>query len=264
MNKKIPTFPDEYIEWLVENHGYSTLHETYYKTVTEIMKANFISSDFWQSFTSELNNFDAEYYRKTGYPLFRIIEPEIQIKPFDSFILKTYRKNILYNNKWPDAPSSNGWITPDNWYSRVNDTLRTIVEVKYLDGVKFLISKTDQLCKKKTLNFEQHLEARDEGYYAAHMYIGQKFEIPDIKWDTKIISTNVEIQITTQIQEVIRKLLHQYYEDNRTKTIRKEKEKEWAWNYQSDEFSANYLGHILHYLEGIIINLRDKQKQIEE
>jgi hypothetical protein len=28
--------------------------------------------------------------------------------------------------------------------------------------------------------------------------------------------------------------------------------------YKSDEFAINYLGHILHYLEGTIVEIRDK------
>ena len=35
----------------------------------------------------------------------------------------------------------------------------------------------------------------------------------------------------------------------------------WQWDYKSDEFTANYLGHILHYVEGRIVELRDKQKE---
>ena len=38
------------------------------------------------------------------------------------------------------------------------------------------------------------------------------------------------------------------------------KEKIWQWNYKSDEFAANYLGHILHYVEGMIIEIRDKKR----
>ncbi|MGA8485346.1 MAG: hypothetical protein WB706_13230 [Nitrososphaeraceae archaeon] len=33
----------------------------------------------------------------------------------------------------------------------------------------------------------------------------------------------------------------------------------WKWNYKSDLFSSSYLGHILHYVEGLILEVRDKQ-----
>lgn len=69
----------------------------------------------------------------------------------------------------------------------------------------------------------------------------------------------IEIQITTQLQEVIRSLLHKYYEDRR-KGVEAEGTK-WQWDYKSDEFVANYLGHILHYVEGMIMDIREKQRK---
>ena len=44
------------------------------------------------------------------------------------------------------------------------------------------------------------------------------------------------------------------------KRITKENVK-WQWNYKGDEFTANYLGHILHYVEGMIMEIRDKQEE---
>jgi len=36
-----------------------------------------------------------------------------------------------------------------------------------------------------------------------------------------------------------------------------------AWR-QRAEFAANYLGHILHYIEGMIIDVRDKNREGEK
>ena len=71
----------------------------------------------------------------------------------------------------------------------------------------------------------------------------------------------IEIQITTQLQDVIRKLLHIYYEERRKKIT--EDDIKWQWDYKSDEFVANYLGHILHYVEGMIMDVRSKQAEEE-
>ncbi|MGB4697792.1 MAG: hypothetical protein WBH08_08095, partial [Methanothrix sp.] len=97
--------------------------------------------------------------------------------------------------------------------------------------------------------------ARDEGYYALHMNIRQNYLVKEMNWteETKIIS--FEIQITTQLQDVIRRLLHEDYEEKRTERVADEK---WQWNYKSEEFSTNYLGHILHYVEGMIMDVREK------
>ena len=115
------------------------------------------------------------------------------------------------------------------------------------------------LCEQDKLNYKIFLEAREEGYYAAHQYISKEFEIPKIDWDTEKIDFSIEIQITTQLQEIIRGLLHKYYGEKR-KRITKENVK-WQWNYKGDEFTANYLGHILHYVEGMIMEIRDKQEE---
>jgi hypothetical protein len=53
--------------------------------------------------------------------------------------------------------------------------------------------------------------------------------------------------------------LHKYYEERRKRI--KEENIKWQWNYKSDEFTVNYLGHILHYVEGMIMEVRETQKE---
>jgi hypothetical protein len=69
----------------------------------------------------------------------------------------------------------------------------------------------------------------------------------------------LEIQITTQIKDIIKTLLHKYYETSRMANTRPSIE-EIAWNYKNEEFIATYLGHILHYVEGMIIEVRDRER----
>ncbi|MBU4374371.1 MAG: hypothetical protein KJ714_08055 [Euryarchaeota archaeon] len=200
---------EEYKKWLKEQHKIeiSDRTQTYYNSVTSKIKSDFEKSEFWSQLTKNLKEYNDKYLVKSGYQLLiPNFTPELIIKSFDSFLLKTFRKNIIENNNWPESPE-NGWILPTNWYSQINDIIRTLIVVKYLDGVEFIINET------------------------------------------------------TQLQEVIRKLLHKYYEERR-KRITKEDIK-WQWNYKGDEFVANYLGHILHYVEGMIMEIRDKQKEEE-
>jgi ppGpp synthetase/RelA/SpoT-type nucleotidyltranferase len=147
---------------------------------------------------------------------------------------------------------------PDNWFGRIQDIIRTRFVAKYIDGVDFLIEYIKLYCDQCDLYPDVNFEARDEGYYAAHLYVKQKFEIPAPTWDTETIDVSIEIQIMTQLQEVIITLLHKYYENSRKKINKEEK---WQWNYKSDEFAANYLGHILHYVEGMIVEIRDKDQR---
>lgn len=252
---------DEYKEWLKKEHKIEILDrtETDYESVTSKIKTDFEKSDFWIQLTEDLKEFDSDYESTTGYALLTPrFEPELYIKPFDSLLLKTFRKDILENKKWPDEPEG-GWHFPDNWYSKINDIIRTLFVVKYLDGVGFMRDQIKFICKQQSLQYQISLEASEEGYYAAHLYTKQEFEIPGVDWDTEKVKVSIEIQITTQLQEVIRKLLHKYYEERRKRV--EEEDIKWQWNYESDEFATNYLGHILHYIEGMVMEIREKQKE---
>jgi ppGpp synthetase/RelA/SpoT-type nucleotidyltranferase len=250
-----------YKKWLKANHDceITARTQTYYESVTNRLKLDLERTEFWLSLNQNLPEYNDQYLLETGYSL--IVpppRPEVFMKPFESFLLKTFRKNILENKLWPSEPRD-GWVLPNNWYSKINDIIRTLIVVKYLDGVEFLIEKIRSLCSQGSIECRFSLEAKEEGYYAAHLYTTQEFEIPKVTWDTEMVSVSLEIQITTQLQEVIRKLLHKYYEDRRKRI--EEDNLKWQWDYGSDEFVANYLGHILHYVEGMIMDIREKQKE---
>ena len=134
---------------------------------------------------------------------------------------------------------------------------------KYLDGVEFTLEKLksflEQNCNKKC---KIDLEAREEGYYAAHINFKHMFEVISIDFDTEFVEMSIEIQITTQLQELIKRFLHRYYEKRRLRKKTNEKTK-WQWNYRSNEFATNYMGHILHYIEGMIMDIRERIKEEE-
>ena len=146
---------------------------------------------------------------------------------------------------------------PPGWFERINDIVRSLLVVKYLDGVTFAADQIAEIAKALGTTCNIELKAREEGYYAAHLYFPVACEIPREDWDTEEVTISVELQITTQVQEVIRKLLHAYYEERRV--TREQEGATWQWNYKSPEFAANYLGHVLHYVEGMIMDIRKKQ-----
>jgi hypothetical protein len=80
-----------------------------------------------------------------------------------------------------------------------------------------------------------------------------------MSWNRYSQQMSVEVQITTAMKEVIKKLLHGFYEDSRKKpkppTI-----EEISCNYNTGQFNAAYLGHIVHYVEGMILEVRKRQK----
>jgi hypothetical protein len=262
MNTAKPKDICEYKEWLKEKHNIEISDRTKnrYESVTSKSKQELETSELWTKLFEKLKEYDDEYKLiKDGYPLLWYEhKPVIDIKPYDSFLLKAFRKNVLQNENWPNEPKG-GWILPNNWFIKINDILRTLFVVKYLDGVEFLIEKIKTYCEQNNRECEVTLEAREEGYYAAHLYTKREFEIPRETWDTEKINMTIEIQVTTQLQENIRRLLHKYYEQRRK--LIKEEEIKWQWNYKGDEFVANYLGHILHYVEGMIMEIRERQKE---
>jgi len=248
----------DYTKWLETERGVtiSEQRRTHYEAATLSAKAELEESPLWMNLLSSLGEFNDGYLIKTSYPmLISSAPPILLIKPYGSFFAKTFRKNVLLNENWPDAPTG-GWIVPSNWLSRINDVLRTSLVVKYLDAVKILADNILLLASQQRVEGRLDLEASDEGYYAGHVYLTRPFEVPRLDWDTEKVAISVEVQITTQLQDVIRKLTHRYYEERRGKT--EATSERWQWEFESVEFIPNYLGHILHFLEGMIMEVRER------
>ncbi|MBI4286417.1 MAG: hypothetical protein HY670_11055 [Chloroflexi bacterium] len=256
-----PTDLDTYEKWLKEELRckIDAKVKRRYETVSLLVRSEFEQTDFWKCLKHELEESEAAYRLKTnGYSLLMTKpgELDLDIKGFDSFFLKTGRWNAFENKNWPSAPDG-GWVTPENWFSKINDIVRTMVVVKYLDGVEILVERLQQLCNIPVLTTNVDWEAREEGYYAAHLYVEREYSIPTLDFNSEKIPIKVEIQVTTQLQEAINRLTHKYYEERRRKV--KSSDSKWQWDYESDEFIPNYLGHILHYVEGMIMEVRNRE-----
>ncbi len=261
-----PKNVDEYRKWLKDflNITVDKKTENHYDSVANKIKTDFEKSKVWTELISRITDINNEYLTLTSYPLLiNEFKPELVTKSFSSFFEKSFRKNVVFNKKWRDddnpQPPHGGWSTPENWFEQTNDILRTYFVVKYLDGVDFLMKKIISNYETNGLQCNNSFEARDEGYYAVHVYTHYDFEIPKLTWDTETKKISVEVQITTQLQDVIGKLTHKHYEDRRVRMIKSDKK--WQWDYESEEFTANYLGHILHYVEGMIMEVRQRQSK---
>ena len=255
-----PKTIDEYTKWLKDHLSIEIdgRHKRQYESGTDLMSNKFKESELWSQILLNIKEFNETYQiEHDGYSLYPYIPKlEILTKSYNSLYEKTFRKNILENSNWVKEPKG-GWITPDNWFSRIDDILRTRFVVKYLDGVEFLLSRFSELCDDLKLTHNEELKAKEEGYYAAHLYVVNEFEIPDLEYGSKKAEVTIELQITTHLQEVIETLTHKYYEKRRK--IMKDENFKWQWDYNSEEFAANYLAHILHYVEGMIMEIRSKQ-----
>lgn len=132
--------------------------------------------------------------------------------------------------------------------------------VRYLDAAERLVAQLASVGDKLGLKFTHKLEARPEGYYAAHCTVSFTAELP-ATIDTRLVPMHAEIQITTQLQDVLRVLTHRYYEQRRVKP--RAEGVVWQWEYWTDEFLSSYLGHLLHYVDGMIMEVRARQLQEE-
>jgi hypothetical protein len=171
---------------------------------------------------------------------------------------ETYRKNVLENGKFPEAPAD-GWCLPPGWYSQIHDIVRTTIVVKYIDGVPLVLKRLGDIASATGLASSGNLETREDGYYGAHFNCHKECEIPTMDWSKETRLIDLEIQVTTQIKDVIKQLLHTYYEAHRMTGL-PARLSDIAWNYREEEFVATYLGHILHYVEGMIIEVRDRRR----
>lgn len=253
---KPPSF-DEYSTWLGAIHGVDVTREKA-KYETAAVKAVQVAStsEFWTTFLSQKQEISDSYLGRTGYPLFAFSDvPPPEAKSWTSFLLKSFRRNVLDNNNWPQKPAK-GWLLPDNWMTDVSDIVRTMVVVKYLDGVQYLAESLEGVAALARTSFRSDLEARETGYYAAHTHVSLTVDLPDDSWTYQRTDMEMEIQVTTQLQEVIGRLTHQQYEKRRVQPAAASEG--WQWDHKSEAFQPNYLGHLLHYAEGMIMEVRER------
>ncbi|WP_433014047.1 hypothetical protein [Kribbella sp. CA-294648] len=251
---------EQFKEWLVERVPTEPLQSArtrYDSSINQaLLSAN--NSTLWQKFVAHMRELGDEYYvASDGFVLFTTVDPPKWVgKTFDSVLDKAYRKNVLLNQSWPAAPKG-GWIDQQTLYGTVNDLVRTTIVVKYLDGVQFVADEIGRLCDSEGLAHRVDFEAREEGYYAAHVYVTMPVVIPEPNWSTSTVDISHEIQITTQLQDSIRKLTHEGYASRRS--VAPDSDAKWQWDHKHSDFIPNYLGHILHYVEGMIMEIRDRR-----
>lgn len=252
---------DDYREWALRELGwdFGAPERTYYERVTTSMRRQVVASNLWSAFRERYTGIGEKYYRLSGaHDLFQYSSPpEWEIKSFDSLVEKSFRMNKLYNPGFPGEPPG-GWIGPENWYERVGDIVRARVVVRYLDGPKHLGATLREIAGELGQDLSLEFKCREDGYYAAHADIRYTLEIPRRGWDTRQLNCSCELQITTQLQELVQLLMHKYDAARRGREDISEDGMPWQWRFSDVEFSASYLGHVLHYLEGMIMDVRSK------
>jgi ppGpp synthetase/RelA/SpoT-type nucleotidyltranferase len=184
--------------------------------------------------------------------------PEIAFsaKPYASVIDKTFRHNCNWNRSFPNEPRG-GWVLSSNWFATIDDLIRTSLVCRYLDGPEQVCSKIDLIAKELGLSSLYEPRATDEGYYAYHCYVKIPVQLMiDEAGAIQKTPVEIEIQVTTQLQEILRDLTHPFYEARRIAAKRALAVE--RWDFGTGQFRASYLAHTLHLIEGMIVQLRNE------
>jgi ppGpp synthetase/RelA/SpoT-type nucleotidyltranferase len=236
--------------------------EQIFKNFTNDLAAQFKVSHFWLRLVADLKTQNDHHNVVRHHFLLgtSVADSLVVTKSLDSVVLKAYRRNIL-SGATKDSPPSGGWITPGNFLTSVRDIVRTTFVVKYLDGAELLVGLIERVATETGIGPpDVDYEARDNGYYAIHTVAWIPFALDSNRaWKSERTLLPVEIQICTQVQETVRNVTHDLYEERRAKA--QPTGKKWQWTPSCEEFVPNYVAHTLHYCEGMIMRLRNKQER---
>jgi ppGpp synthetase/RelA/SpoT-type nucleotidyltranferase len=265
LNPLPPTTDEEYVVWARDVLGIDfTQHRA---ELSFDQNANFIKTtaqrhEFFRGLPNLLRESSEEYYTQTDSDLFIRGVPEVNpvLKSYTSAINKSFRNNVIWNDNFP-APPQGDWVTPFNWFSKFNDIVRSTVVCKFIDGPQFLAERLKTHASNHHLDSRYTSQQKDDGYYAYHYYV--KIPVDLLLNETvSTVNVNIEIQLTTQLQEILYKITHRYYEHLRNQ--RTVDPGVWKWEVKSNRFRAGYLSHTLHLLEAIILELRDSNDMTAE
>src|ERR1043166_133249 len=176
-------------------------------------------------------------------------------KPYPSVIDKTYRVNCNWNRAFPRQPPDD-WTTSSNWFAKFDDLVRTTLVCRYIDGPEIVCKALAAAATQHGLLARFEPRATNDGYYAYHFYARIPVSLMTGGGAIRDTSVEVEVQVTTQLQEILRDLTHSFYRAQRLGTRRPLSIE--RWEFDTSRFRASYLAHTLHLIEGMIVQLRNE------
>ena len=275
---------EEYQDWYSDQFLISLddgTAENWFNLVTAAGRLYLEESSFWKALRASWDEWNEAFVAENkGYQLLESsVQPErVNTKSFESAVNKSFRWNVLENNLWPKPPQQRPstapptpptpeyvpvddpqlWFGPGNWLTDFPDIFRVRLVATYFDGVRYLADEVKKLAENHSSRPpEVSFKASNDGYHAAHIRVYHELQtqnFPDK--DDVAVDVRLEIQIVTVIQDSISKLLHKVYRDWRVNGP----PQDWEWDHESLAFSVNYLGHTLHYLEAMIVNVRNQER----
>src|SRR6266540_5718082 len=103
MNVERPKNLAEYSAWLTStlDVDLSVGEKTYYEQVVARIRETLRNSALWGGIRRVLLESHDQYALKHGYELLASREePLLYVKPFDSLVLKSFRRNVVENEGW--------------------------------------------------------------------------------------------------------------------------------------------------------------------
>ena len=158
-----PADLDEYGRWTWDLFGleYESLRPQFERSA-ESMQRQFTDSPLWSGIQGRLTALADAYYVRTGYLLGLSEQPPIRRKDWDTFWLKTFRRNVIENKRWPQPPRS-GWLLPPKWFVQIGDVVRTRFVVRYLDAVIATAAEIERAARDAGYGAQTTLQATPEG-----------------------------------------------------------------------------------------------------
>jgi ppGpp synthetase/RelA/SpoT-type nucleotidyltranferase len=206
-------------------------------------------AQFWSDTGRELEKWRTEYRAQTGSTLLSQAKlPEFVAKSKESTIEKLQRK---YSNAEAQNAFTDGYPIP-----RIGDLVRVRLTCSYLDGVEFLAGKLMDLASATGVKAVHEKQGKIEGYYAQHVNITQDVLLK-VAGIPKAIQIECEIQIATDMSTKMWDTSHGLYERTRGQPIEAEN---WQWKHSDPRFISNQLGHLVHLVDGLLIQLRETTK----
>lgn len=183
---------------------------------------------------------------------------QLHVKSYPSIVSKLYRMNVLNNRRF-DQPPKGGWIKPRNMFGKINDLVRSTIVCRHIDEPAKISLEIVKQATALGLKASSRVQTKDEGYYAHHVYLSVPVNLVDQNWQQFAESILLEIQVTTEMQHMLYELTHRFYDEERN--IAQADPHSWKWDYRSARFSASYLSHTLHLVEGMILQLYEDMEE---
>lgn len=206
-------------------------------------------SSFWSDTGRELDKWRTDYRAATGSTLLSQPRlPDFTPKTIESILNKLQRK-------YPNDKLTDAFVGPYP-IPRIGDMVRVRLTCSYLDGVEFLANKLMELAKSTGTIAVHEKQGKIEGYYAQHINISQDVMLK-VAGAIALVRVDCEIQIATDMSTKMWDTSHGLYERVRGQPTEAES---WQWKHSDPRFISNQLGHLVHLVDGLLIQLRESTK----